>query len=263
MALGIAFTVIQDKANEDLEKQAKDIQKYLDALDIFDHILEAAFSLVKDSIVKAVSEAAEHAIDMAGRIMSFVGMAAFSANFGIEMVMLGKIREKIANPDSDTSNAIDAHISNLDNQMNDISSTVNTLNLKENDYMQQKLTFNNKLNELTDDQQFFRSFDDMNDTTFVQTNLFTSDQIQTWQKEAENKYGYLTETSVTTDDFITAFTNEKNDFNDKYQDVQDNKKVFINNYGNNDKEYFIKNLLVYIDGPLRNDLTYFSDLNLK
>jgi len=72
----------------------------------------------------------------------------------------------------------------------------------------------------------------------------------------------LTENSTTTDDFITAFTNEKNNFNNKYLNAQNQEQQFINNYNNNDKEYFIKNLLSYIDSPLTNNSTYFNDLNL-
>jgi len=72
----------------------------------------------------------------------------------------------------------------------------------------------------------------------------------------------LTSNSATTADFIKAFNNEKNNFNNKYLNTQNQEQQFIDNYNNNDKEYFIKNLLSYIDNPLKNNSTYFNDLNL-
>jgi len=72
----------------------------------------------------------------------------------------------------------------------------------------------------------------------------------------------LTSNSATTDDFITAFANEKNNFNNKYLNAQIQEQQFIDNYSNNDKEYFIKNLLSYVDNPLKNNSIYFNDLNL-
>lgn len=68
--------------------------------------------------------------------------------------------------------------------------------------------------------------------------------------------------SVTTDDFMTAFTNEKNNFNNKYLNVEKQEHEFINNYNNNDKEYFIKNLLLNINNPLKNNLIYFNNSNI-
>ena len=194
--------------------------------------------------------------------MSFVGMGLLIADFTIEKNMFTDIKTEVANPDSKVSNTINSYITELDQQMNDISITINNLNAKENDYMNQKIIFNSKLNELANQNQFFKEFDTMNTQTFTETNLFTINQNENWQKEVQKKYGYLTENSVTSDDFITAFTNERNKFNNKYLNVQNQEQQFLDNYNNNDKEYFIKNLLLYVDNPLKNNSIYFNDLNL-
>ena len=110
--------------------------------------------------------------------MSFVGMGLLTADFVEEKNMFDNIAKEIANPDSVTSNAINVYVDDLDNQMSNISSTITSLNLKEDNYMQQKSTFNIKLKELVDSQSFFRSFDAMNEETFTQTNFFTLSQIQ-------------------------------------------------------------------------------------
>jgi len=110
--------------------------------------------------------------------MSFVGMGLLSADFGIQKNMFAKVKAKIGNSNSETSNTINDYINNLDNQINNITATVNNLNIKENNYMNQKLIFNSKLNELSNNQQFFKEFDFMNNQKFTETNLFTTNQIE-------------------------------------------------------------------------------------
>jgi len=108
--------------------------------------------------------------------MSFIGMGFLTTDFILQKDMFTNAKTKIANPNSDASNAINSYTNDLDNQMNDISITVKNLNIKENDYMNQKISFDNKLNNLSNHQQFFKEFDTMNNQTFTKTNLFTTNQ---------------------------------------------------------------------------------------
>jgi len=110
--------------------------------------------------------------------MSFVGMGLLIADFTIEKNMFTDIKTEVANPDSKVSNTINSYITELDQQMNDISITINNLNAKENDYMNQKIIFNSKLNELANQNQFFKEFDTMNTQIFTETNLFMTNQTE-------------------------------------------------------------------------------------
>jgi len=110
--------------------------------------------------------------------MAFAGMAFLTANYTIQTNTLLNARTKIGNPNSDVSNAISDYINDLDNQMNDISITVKNLNIKENNYINQKISFNNKLNDLSKQNQFFKDFNTMNNQTFIETNLFTTTQTE-------------------------------------------------------------------------------------
>jgi len=110
--------------------------------------------------------------------MAFIGIEFLTTNFIIQKNMFAEAKIKVSNPDSDVSNAINDYINDLDNQMNDITITINNLNIKENYYMNQKILFNSKLNELSNNQQFFKEFDNMNKQTFIETKLFTTNQIE-------------------------------------------------------------------------------------
>ena len=228
------YASVEEQANNDLNLQVGYIQETLRSLRNWNSRLKplvtTAFNNILQQYFNATKRVATFLSDILGAIMSFVGMGLLTADFVEEKNMFDNFAKEIANPDSVTSNAINVYVDDLDNQMSNISSTITSLNLKEDNYMQQKSTFNIKLKELVDSQSFFRSFDAMNEETFTQTNFFTLSQIQNWQKEAENKYGYLTEASATTSDFLTAFTNEKNNFNNKYQIIQKNEEIFFNNY---------------------------------
>ncbi|MCL8210988.1 hypothetical protein LT336_00740 [Spiroplasma sp. JKS002671] len=272
IAIGFSakYADTEKRANKDLNLQTNDILEWFDKAEQISHGLEIIFNAIKEGLkfigeifAQAFIHAMEIAAEAIGWIMAFAGMAFLTANYTIQTNTLLNARTKIGNPNSDVSNAISDYINDLDNQMNDISITVKNLNIKENNYINQKISFNNKLNDLSKQNQFFKDFNTMNNQTFIETNLFTTTQTENWQKEVQKKYGYLTENSATTDDFITAFTNERNNFNNKYLNTQNQEQQFINNYNNNDKEYFIKSLLSYIDNPLKNNLTYFNDLNLN
>ncbi|MCL8209959.1 hypothetical protein [Spiroplasma attinicola] len=263
IACGLAYTGTEIKANKDLNIQTNSLQFNLKYLKIYNALIQPVLTnLIKDILSSFAIRIAENISKIVGLVMSMIGLGLLTAEYEIEKNMFADIKTEVANPDSKVSNAINDYISNLDQQMNDISITVKNLNIKENDYMNQKISFNNKLNELTNQNQFLKEFDTMNTQTFTETNLFTTNQTENWEKAVQKKYGYLTENSVTSDDFITAFTNEKNNFNNKYLNAQNQEQQFINNYNNNDKEYFIKNLLSYIDNPLTNNSTYFNDLDL-
>ncbi|MCL8210913.1 hypothetical protein LT336_00657 [Spiroplasma sp. JKS002671] len=262
IGLCLKYTNVENQANKDLNLKTNDIKEWTEKVIHISEELELTFNIIEKIIAQSLTEGLELSTEIAGKIMAFIGIEFLTTNFIIQKNMFAEAKIKVSNPDSDVSNAINDYINDLDNQMNDITITINNLNIKENYYMNQKILFNSKLNELSNNQQFFKEFDNMNKQTFIETKLFTTNQIENWQKEVTKKYGYLTENSTTTDDFITAFTNEKNNFNNKYLNVQNQEKEFINNYNNNDKEYFIKNLLSYIDNPLTNNSTYFNNLNL-
>ncbi len=260
---GFAYTKTEENANKDLNIQSNLLQFNLKHLKIYTSLIQPILTnLIKDILSSFAIRIAENVSRIVGVAMAFIGMAFLTTEYTIEKNMFAYIKTEVANPDSKVSNAINDYIDDLDQQMNDISITVKNLNIKENDYINQKIKFNSKLNELANQNQFFKEFDTMNTQTLTETNLFTTNQTENWQKAVQKKYGYLTENSTTTDDFITAFTNEKNNFNNKYLNAQNQEQQFINNYNNNDKEYFIKNLLSYIDNPLTNNSTYFNDLNL-
>jgi len=110
--------------------------------------------------------------------MSMIGLVLLKEEYKIEKNMFANIKTEVANPDSKVSNAINDYINHLDQQMNDISITVKNLNIKENDYMNQKISFNSKLNELANQNQFLKEFDTMNTQTFTETNLFTTNQAE-------------------------------------------------------------------------------------
>jgi len=110
--------------------------------------------------------------------MSMIGLVLLKEEYKIEKNMFADIKTEVANPDSKVSNAINDYISNLDQQINDISITVKNLNIKENDYINQKVSFNNKLNDLANQNQFLKEFDTMNTQTFTETNLFTTNQTE-------------------------------------------------------------------------------------
>ena len=263
IACGLAYTGTEAKANKDLNIQTNLLQFNLKHLKIYNAVIQPFLTnLIKEILSSFAIRIAENISKMIGWVMSMIGLVLLKEEYKIEKNMFADIKTEVANPDSKVSNAINDYISNLDQQINDISITVKNLNIKENDYINQKVSFNNKLNDLANQNQFLKEFDTMNTQTFTETNLFTTNQTENWEKEVQKKYGYLTENSTTTDDFITAFTNEKNNFNNKYLNAQNQEQQFINNYNNNDKEYFIKNLLSYIDNPLTNNSTYFNDLNL-
>ena len=262
LGFGLKYTLVENQANKDLNLQTKDIKEWIYNLGQVRDWLEVTFTAIEEIFETSIVRAMQVVSDITGWVMSFIGMGFLTTDFFLQKDMFTNAKTKIANPNSDVSNAINSYTNDLDNQMNDISTTINNLNIKQNDYMNQKISFNNKLNNLSNHQQFFKEFDTMNNQTFTKTNLFTTNQTANWQKEVQEKYGYLTENSITTDDFITAFTNEKNNFNNKYLNVQNQEQEFINNYNNNDKGYFIKNLLSYVDNPLKNNLIYFNDFNL-
>jgi len=116
--------------------------------------------------------------NLAGEIMAFIGMTLLTVDFGIQTNMFVNTKSKIANTDSEASKVINNYINNLDKQMNDISITIKNLNIKENDYMNQKIKFNSKLNEIANQNQFFKEFDTMNTQTFTETNLFMTNQTE-------------------------------------------------------------------------------------
>jgi len=136
------------------------------------------FKAIVQLLEKTLTHAIEVAAEMIGYIVAFVGMTFLTLDFGIQNIMFADLKSKIANPDSDISNTINSYINELDYQMNDISITINNLNDKENDYMNQKIIFNSKLNELANQNQFFKEFDTMNTQTFTETKFFTTNQIE-------------------------------------------------------------------------------------
>ncbi|MCL8210041.1 hypothetical protein [Spiroplasma attinicola] len=262
LGFGLKYTSIEKQANQDLNLQTKNIQKSLDKITQINDLLGKAFNIIIKIFEDSLTQIMKVIAKIAGWVMDFIGMGLLTADFTIQKTMFANAKTEVANPDSNVSNVINSYINDLDKQINDTSTTIINLNIKENDYMNQKIIFNSKLNELANQNQFFNDFDNMNNEKFTATNLFTINQIENWQKAVQKKYGYLTENLATTDDFITAFANENNNFNNKYLNVQKQEQEFINNYNNNDKEYFIKNLLSYVDNPLKNNSIYFNDLNL-
>jgi len=110
--------------------------------------------------------------------MTGIGMISLKIDHETQKNMFNDAKVKIANSNSDVSNAFIFYINNLDNQINNITANVNNLNIKENDYMNQKIIFNSKLNELANQNQFFKEFDFMNNQKFTETNFFTTNQIE-------------------------------------------------------------------------------------
>ncbi|MCL8210552.1 hypothetical protein LT336_00296 [Spiroplasma sp. JKS002671] len=262
LGFGLKYTVSENQANKDLELQTKNIQKWTTTIGTLDSILSMGWAFISGIYKYALEQALIVKVGLESWIMTGIGMISLKIDHETQKNMFNDAKVKIANSNSDVSNAFIFYINNLDNQINNITANVNNLNIKENDYMNQKIIFNSKLNELANQNQFFKEFDFMNNQKFTETNFFTTNQIENWQQEIQKKYGYLTSNSAITDDFITAFANEKNNFNNKYLNAQNQEQQFIDNYSNNDKEYFIKNLLSYVDNPLKNNSIYFNDLNL-